>query len=544
MKKILHYLKPWLATMSFGLLIKCIGTIIELVLPWILAHMIDDIVPTGRVSVIYLWGGVMLVCSAIALVSNIWANRSASRVASNAVRSIRHDLFARVSFLSCRQMDQLTIPSAISRLTSDSYNIHRMLSMMQRLGVRAPILLIGGVTIAMALDAKLCMVLLATLPLIVLVILFISHKSAPLYVQLQQAVDQLVRSVRDNMTGIRVIKALSKTNYEKQQFQKVNQQLVSREKRAGLTIATTNPLMNLLLNAGLTGVIVVGAYLVNAGQTETGKIIAFLSYFTIILNAMLSINRMFVLYSQARASAVRISEVLETPEDLSVLQDSAQPEEAHVHFDHVSFSYYGRQNNLTDIDFTLYAGQTLGIMGATGSGKSTLLQLLLRFYDASEGTIRIHGRDIHSLPLQELRERFGVVFQSDTLFSDTVAENIAFGRKLTHEQIVFAAKCAQAFDFIESLPDGFAFRLTARGSNLSGGQKQRLLIARALAGNPEILLLDDSSSALDYQTDARLRQALRQYFPRTTTIIVAQRISAVRHADHILVLDEGKPIGY
>ena len=544
MKTVLYYLKPYIPRMSLGLLIKFTGTVMDLLLPWILSYLIDDVVPLESIPLILFWGGAMVLCAAVALITNIVANRMASWVAQHTTEAMRHDLFSKISYLSCGQIDGYSIPSLESRLTSDTYNVHQMIGMMQRLGVRAPILLIGGIGITLMLEPVLSLVLIAVLPLIALVIYGVSKKGIPLYTKLQQSVDAMVRTVRENITGIRVIKALSKTDYEKDRFSSVNAEVVRREKKAGVTMALTNPLMNLFLNVGLTIVIIVGAFRVNGGLTQPGKILAFLTYFTIILNAMLSITRMFVMLSKGSASAERIREVLDTPEDLSVSASEDAEADSHVSFSHVRFSYQKKEDNLQDISFRLKRGESLGIIGATGCGKSTIVSLLMRLYDADAGEIRIGGRLVQSIPPEVLHTAFGVVFQNDILFADTIEENIDFGRGLPREQIEKAAECAQAMEFIRSLPDGFEHRLTAKGTNLSGGQKQRLLIARALAGQPDILILDDSSSALDYKTDSLLRQALAREYRDTTTIIIAQRISSILHADHILVLEDGRELGY
>ena len=545
MRKILAYLRPYVSKMALGITIKFIGTIMDLFLPWILSYLIDVIVPKENMREILFYGALMLFCSVAAWAGNVLANRMASRVARDTTQSLRHDLFARISYLSCRQTDAFTIASLESRLTSDTYNIHQMIGMMQRLGIRAPILLLGGIAITLFLEPELTLVLLAVLPFVAFVVFHISRKGIPLYTQLQKSVDRMVRVVRENASGIRVIKALSKTDYEKNRFSRVNGEVVERETKASVTMAASNPLMNLFLNAGLTLVVVAGAFRVYGGQTQTGTILAFLTYFTIILNAMLSINRMFVLYSKGAASAKRISEVLDAPEDLQVGQRDHKDSEYHIAFEHVSFAYHtGRSSVVSDISFALKRGETLGIIGATGCGKSTLIHLLIRFYDPDSGVIRINGDDIRGIPPEELHSKFGISFQNDVLFSDTIEENIRFGRELQRQAVEEAAECAQARWFINELDEGMDYQLAIRGSNLSGGQKQRVLISRALAAHPEILVLDDSSSALDYQTDARLRQALSQQFQNTTTIVVAQRISSVRHADHILMLENGKEIGY
>ena len=544
MKRILRYLIPYRWRIALGLTIKFTGPIMDLLLPWILSYLIDTIVPRRSMVQIVIWGIAMAVCAVIALVTNIIANRMASRVAQRCTQAIRHDLFSRISYLSCSQIDKFTIPSLESRLTTDTYNIHQMIGMMQRLGVRAPILLLGGVTLTLMLEPVLATVMICTLPLLGAVVFTVSKRGIPLYSSLQRAIDRMVRTVRENITGIRVIKALSKTDYEKSRFKEVNGEVVRREKKAGITMALTNPAMNLFLNLGLACVILVGAVRVNAGLTQPGKILAFLTYFTIILNALLSITRIFVMISKATASAERIREVLDEPDDLTLSESKCGTDNLHIAFNNVSFAYGGSKEILHNINFELLRGQTLGILGATGSGKSTIVSLLMRLYDAGSGEILIDGKNVKAMEPQKLNTKFGVVFQNDFIYADSIRANIDFGRGLTDSQIEKAARCAQAMEFIQSLDDGFEHQLSAKGTNLSGGQKQRLLIARALAASPEILVLDDSSSALDYRTDARLRQALREQYKDTTTIIIAQRISSIKHCDHILVLDDGKEIGY
>ncbi|MCA0386295.1 MAG: ABC transporter ATP-binding protein/permease [Firmicutes bacterium] len=543
MKRLFVYLKPYLPMMSIGLVIKFLGTMMDLLIPWILAHIIDEVAPKGSISSVFMWGGAMIGCAALALFANIVANRMATRVAAETTRSIRHDLFSKMMVLSCGQIDHFTIPSLVSRLTSDSYHVHHMVGMMQRLGVRAPILLLGGIIVTLMLEPALAMVLILVQPLIFITVYVVSKKGIPLYNKLQQAVDQMVRSIRENITGIRIIKALSKTNYEKERFKTVSGEVVKREKRVGLTMSITNPMMNLFLNLGLSFVILVGAYRVNGGLTKPGVVIAFLTYFTVILNAMLSISRIFILASKGLASFNRIAEIIDTPEDLLIEDISPIETENHIVFDNVTFSYHKNQANLTKIDFAIKPGETLGIIGPTGSGKSSIIKLLLRFYDVDQGAVRINGRDVRSIPREELHKMFGIAFQNDILFADTIAENIDFGRGLPLEQIMFYSELAQACDFIDSLEEGWHHNLTIKGANLSGGQKQRVLISRALAAKPKILILDDSSSALDYRTDAKLRKSLHQHFDETTTIIIAQRISSIMHADHILVLEEGEIIG-
>lgn len=551
MKMILGYLKPFRRGMAAGLIIKIIGTFADLGLPWVLAYILDNVVPLGKISLVLYWGMVMVLLAVAARILNIKANRMASRVARDAIEVIRHDLFYKITHLSGAQTDTFGIPSLVSRLTSDSYNVHSMIGRIQRIGVRAPIILTGGILITFTLEPVLTMVLVAILPLLSFVVYQVSKHGIPLYTKVSKSVDSLVRIMRENISGIRVIKALSKTEYEYERYRRSNEKLAENEFKAGITMAISSPMMNLILNLGLTAIVVTGAYRVNSGASLPGKIVAFLSYFTMILNAMMSITRVFVDISRAAASAKRMEAVLTAPEDLPVLSKQEEEEKGiRIAFREVSFGYHAFDNGmkeklcLRNISFRIRQGESLGILGATGSGKSTIVNLLMRFYDVTGGSILIDGKDVRCYPLQELRQKFGVVFQNDTVFNNTIAENICFGREISREQMEQAAKDACAYDYIMEKESGFEHEAAIKGANLSGGQKQRLLISRALAGKPEILILDDSSSALDYKTDASLRHAIREHYAGTTIVMVAQRISSLMGLDHILVLEEGEPIGY
>lgn len=543
MKRIFSYLAPYKWRMALGLLIKALGTVAELVLPLIMSYMIDDVVPTGSVLALSLWGGAMLLAAVVALVGNVKANRMASKVARDTTERIRADLFEKTLSLSARQVDEATLPSLVSRLSSDTYNVHNMIGMMQRLGVRAPILLVGGVALTFAVDAVLALVLLVSVPVLALIVVLVTRKGVGLYTRLQRAADSMVRKVRDDHTGIRVIKALSKGEYESASFAAVNARVSSAESKAGMTMGVTNPLMNAVLNLGMAAVVLVGAYRVAGGNAMPGDIIAFTSYFSIILNAVISVSRIFVVLTRGGASAKRIADILALPRDLLPVEGTEEGDAAEViRFENVSFSYGGAPA-LKNVSFSLKKGQSLGIIGATGSGKSTLVALLLRFYDADAGRVLLCGKDVRAYENQAFRKKFGVVFQSDFFMAASVRENIDFERGLGEEEIERAAKYAKADDFIRA-HDGYDGMLTGRGANYSGGQKQRLLIARALAGSPEILVLDDSSSALDYRTDAALRQTLLTHLKDCTVVMIAQRISSVRFADRILVLDGGRAVGF
>ena len=545
MKRLLAYLKPFIPRMSLGFLIKVFGTLVELAIPWILSHIIDDLIPLGEISPVVVWGCLMILCSLLAWIGNIAANRMASAVARDFTRGLRHDLFSRISYLSERQVDGFTIPSLISRVTSDTYVLHQTVGMMQRLGVRAPIMLVGGVIVTLTLDPVLTLIMVATLPIVGAITFIVSRKGAKLFKIVQKGSDSMLRVVRENAVGVRVIKALSKSGYERERFKKVNDDLTERERVAEKTMALINPVMSLLLNLGIVAVIVAGAYRVQFGLTKVGKIIAFMNLFTIVLNALMAINRMFTMLSRAAASSARVLEVLDTPMELYETEPhySFLPENApHIAFKDVTFRYDRGSFAVRHLNFELERGETLGIIGATGAGKSTIIRALMRYYDVAEGSIEIDGVDIRDYATSDLRAKFGVVFQNDTLFKDTVRENIRLGRDIPDEELVEAARRAQAINFITN-QGGLDAEVAIKGANLSGGQKQRLLISRALAGDPEILILDDSSSALDYKTDSRLREEIRLHCADSTKIIIAQRISSIMHAEKIIVMDNGNVVG-
>lgn len=543
MKFLTSHLAPYKWRMLLGLTIKISGTVAELFLPVILSYILDNVIVTESIGRVIFFGGLMLLCAFIACICNIVANRMAAHVSMLFSREMRRELFSKTLLLCAKDTDDFTIPSLESRITTDTYNVHHFVLMIQRMGVRAPILLIGGLTISFIMDSFLALVMLATFPLIFAIVYLISKKGIPLYTRVQRSVDGMVRIVREDTQGIRVIKALSKNEYENRRFDEANRRLSRDERTAGTIMSIPNPVMTLLMNLGIAGVVALSATRIANHQSSAATVIAFMQYFTLISMAMMALSRMFVMFTKCAASAKRISYVIETPNKFFVSEERKAQSDAHIEFCKVSFSYFGKTNNLDDISFSVNHGGSLGIIGATGSGKSTLIKLLMRFYEADEGKILIDGKSITSYPKNELTAMFGVAMQHDFLYSDTIEENIDFGRKLPREQIERAAKIAQAHDFINATEDGYEHLLSPKGTNLSGGQRQRLLIARAIAANPKILILDDSSSALDYKTDANLRRALAEEMSETTVITVAQRVSSVKSCDLILVLDNGKIIG-
>ncbi len=554
MRFMLSYLKRYWLMVACCMSLKLIGTIMELLIPYVLEYMVDDVAPLRQISLVLFWGVVMLLLAVAVRVINVYANRLSVKGAKLTAQDIRRDLFWHSLNLSGNQVDVFGLPSLTSRMTSDSYNVQNFLQSGQAMGVRAPIMLVGGIIVTMTMDPGLALILCIMAPLMVVVAVAVSLRGIPLYDRVQQSLDHLVRVMRENISGIRVIKALSKEEYEKERYHKSNETLTKNDKKAGMIMALPGPLMTLGLNIGLTLVVIVGAIRVNNGVIKPGVILAFLTYFNMILMGVNGLNRIFMMLSKANASAHRIEEVVCRPEGLIVLpeQEAAVTDsDAHIVFDHVSFSYGETLTknqevhmSLSDISFTMEKGGSLGIIGATGCGKTTIINLLMRFYDATDGHIFVDGKDVRTYDKDDLHRKFGVVFQNDVVFADTLAENIDFGRNVAPERIQEAARDANASEFIETYEDGYEHCADIHGANLSGGQRQRVLIARALAAHPDILVLDDSSSALDYRTDADLRRVIRENYADTTTIVIAQRISSIMYLDDIIMLDEGEIIGH
>lgn len=539
MKTVLGYLRPYAGRAACGVLIKFSAAVLELILPLLLANVIDVLVPARDLPAIWRTGGLMLVLAFGAAAGNILANRMAARVSMEMTRDLRRDLYHQIQHLPCARADRYSASSLVSRLTNDTYNIHQMFDKIQRGGVRAPMLVLGGLTLTFLLEPVLALVQFCVSLLTFLTIFLVTRRGVPFYGEAQSAVDTVVRILRENAAGVRVIKALASQRREQDRFEQANRRDRAAEERAGRVMALTNPITDLLLNLGLTLVVLVGAVQVNAGTMPAGQIVAFLTYFALIQSATLGIAKVFVRISKGVASARRIRQVLEEPPTQSLSGADARRPEL-LGMEGATFSYHGVEPDLADVSFTLQKGQTLGILGPTGSGKTTLVSLLLRLYDADSGVVWVGGQDVRCQTPRAVQDRFGVAFQSQSLIAGTIYENIAFLRDLPLQDVEAAVDTAQAREFVSRLPQGLDTPLELRGANLSGGQRQRLLIARALAGRPEILVLDNADSALDYQTAARLWAALRRDFPRTTLVIISERVASVRDADCILVLEHGR----
>ena len=549
MRLILRQMGVYAHRIARSMSIKLLGAMTELMIPYILEYLIDEVVPLGKLSLVLLWSTLMIATAILTRQLNVWANRIAIDNAHRVSYDVRQALFTKTTNLSGSQFDAFGLPSLISRMTSDSYNVQTCVQALQTMCVRMPMLLLGGIVMTLFMDAVLATILLVIVPILVAVVLTVSRYGIPLYRRVQDRLDDVVRVMREDITGIRVVKALSKTDYEKRRFAQRNDDMTRADIKASTIMAVTGPLMQMCLNLGLTLVVWVGAHRVYSGEIKPGVILAFLTYFNLVIQGVMGINRIFMMLSKATASANRIESVLSVVPDQQILsldQGKKPQGEGFIRFEHVSFRYgqAGEERCLSDLSFALRRGESLGIIGPTGCGKTTVVNLLMRFYDAESGGIFVDGRDVRTYQLDDLRRKFGVVFQNDMVFYNTLRENIRFGRDLSDQALWAAVEDAAAAEYITALPDGLEHLAQIKGANLSGGQKQRLLIARALAGDPEILILDDSSSALDYKTDAWLRRAIFAHHSQATTILIAQRVSSVQALDHILVMDDGRCIGY
>ena len=536
-------------TWSFILLtmvIKFIGTFLELLIPYVLEYIIDVVAPTKSLKMVLVWGGVMIVLAILCRLFNKTANQRAVTSASKNIYRLRQDLFEKTIYLSSDVIDHITLPSLISRLTSDSYNILSFMQSSQTLGVRAPILLLGGFIVTFSMDRGMAMILAVMAPLIIAIVVFISRKGIPLYTTVQKKLDEVVRIMRENISGIRVIKALGKEKRESHHFEMADKDMEKSEIKAGFTMALPTSIVKVFMNIGLVLVVIIGAVRVSEGTMKPGVILAFLSYFQMIMMGVLTLNRFFLMMSKANASSMRIKDTMDSISSLSITEEESGNEKAkegYIVFDDVSFSYNGTSNAVNHISFSLERGKTLGIIGGTGSGKSTIINLMMRFYDPQKGNIFVDGKNIKSYELPSLRRHFGVVFQNDFIFHDTISSNIKMGRNISDEDMKKAAENAMAAEFIERYEEGYEHYSAIHGAAFSGGQKQRLLISRALSGDSPVIVLDDSSSALDYRTDSMVRKNILSNHKSSSLVIVAERVSAVMNADEILVLHNGEIIG-
>ncbi len=526
---------------------KLIEAIFEVIVPLIMAAIVDNGIKgnMGK-GYIYKMGGVLVLLGVLGLCFALICQYLASKASQSVGTVMRNDMFRHINSLSHAELDRLGTPSLITRLTNDINQVQQAVAMFIRLVVRAPFIVIGSAIMAMSIDLKLSVIFVIIIPLVVLVLYIIMSRSIKYYKVIQKKLDRISLVTREGLSGVRVIRAFSRQDTEQKRFDEANDDYLEISLRVGRLSALLNPLTYVILNLAIAAIVWFGGVRVNIGQLTQGEVIAFVNYMTQISLALVVVANLVVLFTKAAASSARINEVLEIEPSIKngTEQNGAGSENA-VEFSHVFFSYNNSgEYALEDIDFTAKKGQTIGVIGGTGSGKSTLASLIPRFYDISKGELKIDGTNAADYDTTALRQRIGVVPQKAVLFSGTIAENMRWGKRdATDEEIWKALETAQAKEFVEKMPDGLNTHIAQGGKNLSGGQKQRLTIARALVSQPDILILDDSASALDFATDAALRKAIAQNTTGMTTFIISQRANSIMQADKIIVLDDGKQVG-
>lgn len=526
---------------------KLIEAIFEVIVPLIMAAIVDNGIKgnMGK-GYIYKMGGVLVLLGVLGLCFALICQYLASKASQSVGTVMRNDIFRHINSLSHAELDRLGTPSLITRLTNDINQVQQAVAMFIRLVVRAPFIVIGSAIMAMSIDLKLSVIFVIIIPLVVLVLYIIMSRSIKYYKVIQKKLDRISLVTREGLSGVRVIRAFSRQDTEQKRFDEANDDYLEISLRVGRLSALLNPLTYVILNLAIAAIVWFGGVRVNIGQLTQGEVIAFVNYMTQISLALVVVANLVVLFTKAAASSARINEVLEIePSIKNGTEQNGVGSENAVEFSHVFFSYNNSgEYALEDIDFTAKKGQTIGVIGGTGSGKSTLASLIPRFYDISKGELKIDGTNAADYDTTALRQRIGVVPQKAVLFSGTIAENMRWGKRdATDEEIWKALETAQAKEFVEKMPEGLNTHIAQGGKNLSGGQKQRLTIARALVSQPDILILDDSASALDFATDAALRKAIAQNTTGMTTFIISQRANSIMQADRIIVLDDGKQVG-
>lgn len=552
MLKFARFLKQFKKEVLIGPVFKLTEAVFELIVPLVMAQIIDVGIANGDRGYVLRMGGVMVLLGLVGLGCALICQYCAARASQGFGTVLRSEMFRHINTLSHGEIDQIGTPSLITRITNDVNQLQLAVAMLIRLVVRAPFLVIGATVMALLLDWKLACIFFVAAPLMALVLYLVMSRSIPFYRIIQKKLDRISLITRENLSGVRVIRAFSRQEKEKERFAQASEDQMSTSIAVGRISALLNPLTSAIINLAIAAVIWFGGFRVDAGGMTQGEVIAFVNYLNQILLAMIVVANLVVIFTKAAASATRVDEVLELhPSIVNRVSRPAQEVEGspEIAFDAVSFAYPDAgAYSLSDISFTVARGQTLGIIGGTGCGKSTLVNLIPRFYEVSQGSLKVDGVDVRDYPMEQLRGKVGIVPQRAVLFSGTLRQNMQWRKQdATDEEIWQALETAQAASFVRKMPDGLDSVILQGGKNLSGGQKQRLTIARALVGEPEILILDDSASALDFATDAALRRAIAKFSAgrgnRMTTIIVSQRANTVRYADQIVVLDDGKAAG-
>lgn len=547
LRKLIRFLKPYQKQVILGPIFKLIEAIFELIVPIVTAKIIDDGIRRGDVAYVWKMGLVLLLLGAVGLCSTLVCQKMAAVASQGSGTVLRNEMFQHINTLSHAEIDRFGTPSLITRLTNDINQLQLAVAMLIRLVVRAPFLAIGAVIMAMTIDVKLALIFVVATPLIALALYLVMSRSVPYFREIQKRLDVISLISRESLSGVRVIRAFSRQKKETQRFVRAAEDQAQTAVRVGKLSALLNPVTFVIVNLSILAIVWFGGYRAEIGAVTQGQIVALVNYMNQTFLALVVVANLVVIFTKASASAARVNEVLET--ESSIKEGDSVPEPVpgapKIEFRDVSFSYH--QNGeyaLRDCSVKIASGDTIGIIGGTGSGKSTLVNLIPRFYDVSEGQLLLDGVDVKEYPFAVLRTRVGMVPQQSELFSGTIRSNLKWGNEsATEEELWKALKTAQAEDFVRALPEGLSSPVSQGGKNFSGGQRQRLTIARAVAGKPQVLILDDSSSALDFATDAALRHALKQETEHMTVLIVSQRVSSIRHADRIIVLEDGAVAG-
>ena len=548
MKRLLHYIKPHRFITIMAPLFKMLEATFELFVPLVVAQMID--VGIAGNNSLYLWKMLVLLIAlgAIGFGFSLTAQYFAAKSAVSVGMSMRSDLFAHINTFSYQEIDSIGTSTLINRMTNDINQVQNGLNMFLRLFLRSPFVVFGAMIMAFTVDVRAALPFAVAIPVLMVVVFAILLISMPLYKKVQKQLDQVLLTTRENLSGIRVVRAFAKQQTEKSRFQEETNSLYHKQIFVGKISALLNPLTYVIINLGIVAVLFFGGRQVNMGNLTQGQVIALINYMSQILTELVKLANLIILLSRAMASLGRVNAVFDVSPSIRDAGEEAFAADRSpaVLFENVGFAYAGsRKETLRGISFSVMQGETIGIIGGTGSGQSTLANLIPRFYDCTSGTIRLFGKDMKTLRPSFIREHVGVVPQKPAVFSGSLRENMQWGKQgASDEEIYWALDIAQAREFVESKQQGLDLKIQQGGSNLSGGQKQRLTIARALVGQPDILILDDSASALDFATDAKLRKAIKESTENMTVFIISQRVSAIRNADHILVLDDGKPAGY
>ena len=548
MKRLLPYMKGYWKECILGPVFKLLEAIFELIVPLVTARMIDVGIANRDMGYIWRMGGLMIVLAACGLLFALICQYFASKCAYGFGTALRSALYRHVNTLSHSALDRIGTASLITRITSDTNTVQSGLNMMIRLATRCPFLIIGAAVMAMRIDLKLSVIFLIAIPIIGVLLYGVTCWTIPRYGENQGKLDNIARHTRENLDGVRVIRAFSRQEEEIASYREDCDVFAKRSIAVGRVGAILNPASFLIMNLGIVAVLWFGGVRVDTGHLTQGELTAFVNYMTQIALSMVRMAELLISFNKAAASAKRVSDILAEEPDI-VGGDTAlnfRQEQPVLEFDHVTFAYPGGgEAALSDISFSLLPGETLGIIGGTGSGKSTIANLIPRFYDTKEGSVRICGKDVRSYALEELRQFVGVVPQRASLVTGTIADNLRWGNPdADTAELEQACKIAQAWEFVSQTPKGLETPVTQGGRSLSGGQKQRLTIARAMVGAPKLLILDDSMSALDYATDLALRRALAEKMQDVTKIVISQRATSIQHADHILVMEDGKCVGY